>query len=85
VAGYGRLSRVHLQLIAAACTGFRGGCASECLAEMRHRALLACCLSACGVAGALAVLLQAFVNEQGGRHKFFNVWPYVRPLRAWIK
>ena len=29
--------------------------------------------------------LQAFVNEQGGRHKFFNVWPYIRPLRAWIK
>ncbi|PSC69393.1 mRNA-decapping enzyme subunit 2 [Micractinium conductrix] len=28
---------------------------------------------------------QAFVNEQGGRHKFFNVWPYIRPLRAWIK
>ncbi|KAI7841458.1 hypothetical protein COHA_004853 [Chlorella ohadii] len=28
---------------------------------------------------------QAFVNEQGGRHKFFNVWPYVKPLRAWIK
>ena len=29
--------------------------------------------------------LQAFVNDQGGRHKFFNVWPYMRPLRAWIK
>ena len=29
--------------------------------------------------------LQAFVNEQGGRHKFFNVWPYVKPLRTWIK
>lgn len=28
---------------------------------------------------------QAFVNEQGGRHRFFNVWPYIRPLRAWIK
>lgn len=28
---------------------------------------------------------QAFVNEQGGRHKFFNVWPYIKPLRAWIK
>lgn len=29
--------------------------------------------------------MQAFVNEQGGRHRFFNVWPYVKPLRAWIK
>ena len=28
---------------------------------------------------------QAFVNEAGGRHKFFNVWPYIRPLRAWIE
>jgi hypothetical protein len=27
---------------------------------------------------------QLFVNEHGGRHKFFNVWPYIRPLRAWI-
>lgn len=27
---------------------------------------------------------QLFVNEHGGRHKFFNVWPYVRQLRAWI-
>jgi hypothetical protein len=25
-----------------------------------------------------------YVNEQGGRHKFFNVWPYVKQLRAWI-
>jgi len=27
---------------------------------------------------------QHFVNEQGGRHKFFNVWPYMKPLRSWI-
>jgi hypothetical protein len=27
---------------------------------------------------------QLFVNEQGGRHKFFNVWPYIKPLRKWI-
>jgi hypothetical protein len=29
--------------------------------------------------------LQAFVNAQGGRHRFFNVWPYVKPLRSWIR
>jgi 8-oxo-dGTP pyrophosphatase MutT (NUDIX family) len=28
---------------------------------------------------------QLFVNTEGGRHKFFNVWPYMKPLRAWIK
>ena len=27
---------------------------------------------------------QVFVNEGGGRHKFFNVWPYIKPLQAWI-
>lgn len=27
---------------------------------------------------------QQFVNEQGGRHKFFNVWPYMKPLKSWI-
>ena len=27
---------------------------------------------------------QAFVNDDGGRHKFYNVWPYIKPLRAWI-
>ena len=32
------------------------------------------CCSAC----------QVFVNEDGGRHKFFNVWPYIKPLQAWI-
>lgn len=26
-----------------------------------------------------------FVNNEGGRHKFFNVWPYMKPLRAWIE
>ena len=25
-----------------------------------------------------------FINEQGGRHRFFNVWPYIRPLQKWI-
>lgn len=25
-----------------------------------------------------------FVNQEGGRHKFFNVWPYVKKLRSWI-
>ena len=25
-----------------------------------------------------------FVNEQGGRHKFFNVWPYMKQLKSWI-
>lgn len=37
--------------------------------------------------GAAACLptAQAFVNEQGGRHRFFNVWPYIKPLRTWIK
>lgn len=24
------------------------------------------------------------MNSEGGRHKFFNVWPYIKPLRAWI-
>ena len=61
-----------------------GACACEWLAEMSHWAL-AHCPSDRGILGLLAVVLQAFVNEQGGRHKFFNVWPYVRPLRAWIK
>jgi mRNA-decapping enzyme subunit 2 len=28
---------------------------------------------------------QQYVTEAGGRHKFFNVWPYVRPLRAWVE
>jgi 8-oxo-dGTP pyrophosphatase MutT (NUDIX family) len=28
---------------------------------------------------------QHFVNVEGGRHKFFNVWPYMKPLRGWIK
>jgi len=28
---------------------------------------------------------QLFVNTEGGRHKFFNVWPYMKQLRAWIK
>lgn len=27
---------------------------------------------------------QVFVNQEGDRHKFFNVWPYIRPLQAWI-
>lgn len=27
---------------------------------------------------------QHFVNTEGGRHKFFNVWPYMKPLRGWI-
>lgn len=27
---------------------------------------------------------QHFVNEEGGKHKFFNVWPYMKPLRSWI-
>ena len=26
-----------------------------------------------------------FVNNEGGRHKFFNVWPYMKPLRTWIE
>lgn len=25
-----------------------------------------------------------FVTEAGNRHRFFNVWPYIKPLRAWI-
>ena len=25
-----------------------------------------------------------FVTEEGARHRFFNVWPYIKPLRAWI-
>eukprot|EP00889_Picochlorum_renovo_P004602 jgi/Picre1/31632/NNA_006983.t1 len=25
-----------------------------------------------------------FVNELGGRHKFFNVWPYMKKLKSWI-
>ena len=47
--------------------------ARTCAASSQPRSLAAPCP------------LQAFVNEQGGRHKFFNVWPYVKPLRAWIK
>jgi mRNA-decapping enzyme subunit 2 len=26
---------------------------------------------------------QLFVNDQGGRHKFYNVWPYIKALRSW--
>jgi 8-oxo-dGTP pyrophosphatase MutT (NUDIX family) len=25
-----------------------------------------------------------FVNDSGSRHKFFNVWPYMKKLRNWI-
>jgi mRNA-decapping enzyme subunit 2 len=25
-----------------------------------------------------------YVNESGGRHRFFNVWPYMKKLRSWI-
>lgn len=27
---------------------------------------------------------QAFMSEGGQRHRFFCVWPFVRPLQAWI-
>lgn len=27
---------------------------------------------------------QAFQSEQGKRHRFFCVWPFVRPLHSWI-
>ena len=40
--------------------------------------------ASCWVPAALTALPQAFVNDQGGRHKFFNLWPYVKPLRAWV-
>lgn len=25
-----------------------------------------------------------FVNDQGSRHKFYNVWPYMKSLKKWI-
>eukprot|EP00775_Hariotina_reticulata_P013707 gene13707-13829_t len=28
---------------------------------------------------------QTFLSEDGVKHKFFMVWPYVRPLRSWIR
>ena len=27
---------------------------------------------------------QLFVNTDGGRHRFFNVWPYMKALKSWI-
>jgi len=26
-----------------------------------------------------------YVNDQGSRHRFFNVWPYIRKLQLWIE
>jgi len=26
-----------------------------------------------------------YINDQGSRHRFFNVWPYVRNLQLWIE
>eukprot|EP00882_Tetradesmus_deserticola_P003578 GHRQ01003787.1.p1 GENE.GHRQ01003787.1~~GHRQ01003787.1.p1 ORF type:complete len:414 (+),score=150.91 GHRQ01003787.1:159-1400(+) len=28
---------------------------------------------------------QTFLSEDGVKHKFFMVWPYLKPLRRWIK
>lgn len=28
---------------------------------------------------------QTFLSEDGVKHKFFMVWPYMKPLRRWIK
>lgn len=27
---------------------------------------------------------QHFVTDEGSKHRFFNVWPYMKPLRKWI-
>ncbi len=28
---------------------------------------------------------QVYITDSGERHRFFMVWPYVKPLRRWIK